>query len=76
VKNIAGKIKNGDIIAITTKIKGLDISHTGFAVWKNKDLHLLHASQDAGKVVISRKNLSQYLLDNKNQSGIMVLRCQ
>lgn len=37
-------IKNGDIIAITTNIKGLDVVHTGFACWVDGKLHLLHAS--------------------------------
>ena len=38
------KIKNGDILAMVTNIKGLDIVHVGFAFWKDNHLHLLHAS--------------------------------
>ena len=41
-------IKSGDIIALTTSIKGLDITHTGIAT-REKDgrIHLLHASTEA-----------------------------
>lgn len=74
VKNISSRIKNGDIIAITTKTKGLDIVHTGFALWHQNNLHLLHASSDEGKVTISKENLYEYLSRHPNQSGIMVVR--
>ena len=74
LKDEIERIKSGDIIAITTKIKNLDISHVGFAIWRDSKLHLLHASSKYKKVLISKKNLYQYLLDNKKQSGILVLR--
>ena len=44
-------IKNGDILAITTNIKGLDVVHVGFACWIGERLHLLHASSIAKKVM-------------------------
>lgn len=69
-------IKNGDIIAITTSIAGLDCSHQGFAVIKNEKLHLLHASSSKKKVIVSEENLSNYLKKNKLQTGIMVARLQ
>lgn len=68
------QIKNGDIIAITTNIQGLDISHLGFAYWDNNVLKLMHASYDFKKVMITAKAMSQYLANNKKQTGIMVLR--
>lgn len=67
-------IKNGDIIAITTSIAGLDCSHQGFAVFVNSKLHLLHASSSKKKVIISEETLSNYLKKNKLQTGIMVAR--
>lgn len=48
-------IMNGDIIAITTKLPGLDIAHVGIAYYVNGKLHLLHASSTLGKVVVSEK---------------------
>lgn len=67
-------IKSGDIIALTTSIKGLDITHTGIAT-REKDgrIHLLHAST-VGEVVVSKLPLVVYLKKIKNNTGIMVAR--
>ena len=70
------QIKNGDIIAFTTDQEGLDVTHTGFACWQGKNLHLLHASSKEGGVVISAKTLAIYLKNNKKYSGIIVARHQ
>jgi hypothetical protein len=67
-------IQSGDVIAITTAIKGLDITHTGFALRQNNGLlHLLHASTKQG-VVVSKLPLVDYLKQNSNNTGIMVAR--
>jgi hypothetical protein len=68
-------IKNGDLIAITTNIKGLDISHVGIAV-KEKDgrIHLLHAPTVGSKVQVTDAPLSEYLMKVKKHSGIIILR--
>lgn len=68
------QIRHGDIIAITTAIPGLDISHVGFAWFDKGELYLLHASSSAGKVIIDPLPLSQYLARNKKSTGIRVLR--
>ncbi|AZQ59570.1 DUF1460 domain-containing protein [Maribacter sp. MJ134] len=67
-------VKSGDIIALTTSIKGLDITHTGIAT-REKDgrIHLLHAST-VGKVVVSKLPLIDYLKKIKGNTGIMVAR--
>lgn len=70
------KIQNGDIIAFTTNQEGLDVAHVGFAIWREKYLHLLHASSKEGGVVISAKTLAAYLKSNKKYSGIIVSRPQ
>lgn len=67
-------IIDGDIIAITTSIEGLDISHTGMAVWVDGVLKYLHAPLTNGKVQITEKSLLEYLASNKNQTGIMIAR--
>jgi len=74
INHISDQIFNGDIIAITTDIKDLDIVHTGFAIRSEDGVHLLHASESEGKVVISKKTLYDYLKSHKHQSGIMILR--
>ncbi|MEX0290320.1 MAG: N-acetylmuramoyl-L-alanine amidase-like domain-containing protein [Flavobacteriaceae bacterium] len=67
-------IKTGDIIALTTSIKGLDITHTGIAT-REKDggIHLLHASS-SGQVEVSKLPLADYLKKVKSNTGIMVAR--
>ncbi|MDR0895473.1 MAG: DUF1460 domain-containing protein [Prevotellaceae bacterium] len=67
-------IKNGDMIAITTRIPGLDISHLGIAFYVRGTLCLLHASSAEKKVVVSKLSLSRMLKNNKNSTGIRVLR--
>lgn len=67
-------ITPGDIIAITSKTSGLDVSHVGVAVEVNGKIHLLHASSKEGKVCISRLPLGEYLRRNRNATGIRVVR--
>ena len=68
------QIMNGDIIALTTSITGLDITHTGIAI-REKDgrIHLLHASS-SGKVEVSELPLVEYLKKIKKNTGIIVAR--
>ena len=68
------KIQDGDIIAFTSSVKGLDVNHEGFAVRKNGKLHLLHASLEEKKVVLSTETLEQYLNRIKKHTGIMIFR--
>ncbi len=68
------RIQSGDLIAITTSIQNLDIVHVGFAIEKNGRIHLLHAGTKSMKVEVSDVPLSDYLKNNKSQSGIMVAR--
>ena len=62
------KIKDGDILAMVTNIKGLDIVHVGFAFWKDNHLHLLHASSSAKKVIEDPK--TQYESSGKTKAHI------
>jgi len=70
-----GLISNGDLIAITTSVEGLDIGHIGIAV-KMEDgrIHLLHAPNPDTKVHITEQTLEDYLMKYKRHSGVMVLR--
>ena len=67
-------IKDGDIIAITTKKKGLDTSHIGFAVWHLDGLHLINASQIHKKVVDEPRTLHDYMQEHPSQEGIRIIR--
>jgi hypothetical protein len=73
--SIESRLRDGDIIAFTTSVKGLDIGHVGLAV-KGKDgrVHLLHAPQKNTKVQLTKEPLSDYILRVKDDTGIVVLR--
>jgi hypothetical protein len=64
----------GDIIGLTTNIPGLDILHVGILVRKSKQIHLIHASSRAKKVIVSEETLESYLESRKNITGIMIAR--
>ena len=68
------KIKNGDILAITTNIKGLDVVHVGFAYWKGEELHLLHASSNAMKVIEDAQSLYDYSKNKIAHTGVRAIR--
>jgi hypothetical protein len=74
VKKISGRILDGDVLGITTSIEGIDTSHTGIAVWRDRELHLMHAPLAGKSVQISKFVLYKYLQENKRQTGIMVAR--
>jgi hypothetical protein len=74
VASVESKIKEGDLIAMTSTIEGLDCNHVGIAILVNGLIHLLHASSSLKKVVISEKPLAEYLQGIKKDAGIMVLR--
>lgn len=67
-------IQSGDIIAITTNMAGLDISHVGYALWQANELHFMHASSGAKKVVITESTLLNYLNGIKHHTGVMIIR--
>ncbi|RAJ14281.1 N-acetylmuramoyl-L-alanine amidase-like domain-containing protein [Arenibacter echinorum] len=69
------QIQSGDIIALTTSIKGLDITHTGIATREaDGRIHLLHASTGSMEVEVSKLPLADYLKGIKSNTGIMVAR--
>lgn len=66
-------IRNGDILAITTNIAGLDVVHTGFACWVGDKLHLLHASSLAKKVILDSLTLYDYSKNKRTHTGVRVI---
>ncbi len=74
VRKVAPKIRDGDILAITADIPGMDVSHTGIAIWQSGKLHLLHAPLAGSKVQITEKPLAEYLAASPKRLGIMVAR--
>lgn len=69
------KIQSGDLIALTTSDKGLDIGHVGIAIkMENGRIHFLHAPIAGSKVQITEIPLSDYTKKIKKHTGIIVLR--
>ena len=73
-KRIKKALKSGDIVAIVTNIKNLDVQHMGVIVMKDDVPYLLNASSVGKKVQIEEIDLAEYLRRNKTAIGIRVIR--
>lgn len=67
-------IRDGDIIAATSAVKGLDVAHTGLALWVDGTLRLLNAPLVGDSVQISDVTLAERIRRISGQDGIMVAR--
>jgi hypothetical protein len=75
IKEVDEKINDGDLIAFTTNIDGLDIGHVGLAIrMGDGKIHLLHAPVVGSKVQISELPISEYIKKVKKHTGIIVVR--
>ena len=74
IEAAAPGIRDGDIIAATSTVAGLDIAHTGIAVRRGGVLRLLHAPLVGSHVQISEESLAERILRIEGQDGIMVAR--
>jgi hypothetical protein len=74
LRRFEDRIRDGDLIAITTNTEGLDVQHVGLAATVKNRIHLLHASSGEGRVVLSQNTLYRYLMQSRSRSGIMVAR--
>ncbi len=74
IAGVASKIRNGDVIAAATTVAGLDVAHTGLALWVDGELRLMHAPLIGTVVQISENSLADRIIASKTQDGIMVAR--
>lgn len=74
IAGIGEGIRDGDIIAATSSLPGLDVAHTGLAVWEDGQLHLMHAPLVGDSVEISDRPLAERIQRIPRQDGIMVAR--
>jgi len=74
LETVAPSIRNGDIIAATSTVDGLDVAHTGLALWVGGALHLMHAPLVGDSVEISRETLPRRIVRIAGQDGILVAR--
>ncbi|WP_333182971.1 N-acetylmuramoyl-L-alanine amidase-like domain-containing protein [Microcoleus sp. Pol14D5] len=75
IKSVYSQLKPGDIVAVATDVKGLDVTHTGL-VYRNADgnLGLIHASP-AGEVTVAY-DLQRYIRRVESAIGIVVARAK
>ena len=69
-------IHDGDIVALVTKIPGMDVSHVGILFKKEGRVFLLHAPLSGGQVETTKVPLADYLKNSKNTTGIFVVRAK
>ncbi len=75
IAEVENKIQSGDLIGITSTLEGMDIAHTGIAIRLDDGrIHFMHAPIVGKKVEITTKPLADYVIGNKKQNGIMVVR--
>jgi cell wall-associated NlpC family hydrolase len=75
IKTLYSQLKPGDIVAVATDVKGLDVTHTGL-VYRNADgnMGLIHASP-AGEVTVAY-DLHRYISRVESAIGIVVARAK
>ena len=72
IHSIYPLLKAGDIIAVTTNLKGLEATHTGLVYLTSKGVGFIHASP-SGQVTVSN-DLQRYIEGVDQAIGIMVAR--
>lgn len=70
----SARLREGDVVAFTSKLKDLDVSHMGIITIIDGTPHLIHASSKAGKVISDSLPLSEYMRKNRAVTGIRVIR--
>lgn len=68
--------RNGDVVALVSNLKNLDVTHMGIIYKKTQDSepYLLHASSSNGKVEISALPLHEFMNKNRQWLGLRVFR--
>jgi hypothetical protein len=69
-------IRDGDIIAATSTVAGLDVAHTGLALWVDGTLRLMHAPLVGDSVQVSEITLAERIQGISGQDGIIVARAR
>lgn len=66
--------RSGDVVALTSNIRNLDVTHLGIVVVIDREPYLLHASSSLGKVVITTVPLAEFMRRNRALTGLRVIR--
>ena len=71
---VLSELQDGDLVAFVRERQGLLVHHAGFVYWANGTPRLLHASSYHGRVVITVRDLTNYLLRRPERRGVIVAR--
>lgn len=74
IPTAASEIPHMSMVAFTTSIKGLDVTHMGFAYHDNGRLTFIHASSSQKKVVVDKKTIFDYCNGQSSCTGIVVVK--
>ncbi|MDR0334093.1 MAG: DUF1460 domain-containing protein [Dysgonamonadaceae bacterium] len=74
ITNVATQIPNMVVVAFTTSINGLDVTHVGFTFWKNDRLKFIHASTSSNKVIIDERTIAEYCNAQRSCTGVMIVK--
>lgn len=66
---IISQIKSGDIVTFISTVDGLDLAHVAIAFETDGQMHFIHASSAAMKVIVEPKTLADYA-----KNGIRISR--
>ncbi len=75
-KTTMAALRNGDIVALVTKLKNLDVTHMGIIIMQEGVPYLLHASSSHGKVELTSVPLADFMKKNLSLIGIRVFRLE
>ena len=76
LKSTKEALHDGDVVALVTNMKNLDVTHMGIIVKESPtaEPYLLHASSTDGKVEVSQLPLAEFMKKNRQWLGIRVIR--
>lgn len=74
MKDVRTAFRNGDIVAFTSNVDNLDVSHMGIVTIRDGEPYVIHASSSAGKVVLSEQPIDRFVKRNRNFTGVRVFR--
>lgn len=75
-KTTMAELRSGDILALVTKMKNLDVTHMGIIIKQEGVPYLLHASSTNGKVELTSVPLADFMKRNPSLIGIRVFRLE
>lgn len=71
---VLNELRDGDIVAFVRERPGLLVHHAGLIYWSNGSPRLLHASSYHGRVVVTVRDVTDYLLRRTERRGVIIAR--